>query len=290
MKIGFIGTGILGSAIVQKLLSHGMSVNVYNRSLYKAEALSQYGANVCNNISDLFDSSQVIFFCLSNEEAMLEILDKNCKQDNLLSKTIVDLCTASPTYAINTAAKFKLMGAKYIECPVSGGAVGALNGSLTAICAGDMAIIECHKTILQSFCRHIHYTGCYGNAQQLKIINNLAESINMLCAAEMVTIARNLGFNIDVIRDVLTTARGKSDYMTILLDNIYSDDKTVAVTLDVRLKDLKLGMDLIKSAVISPIFSDCANRLFTETINMYGKQADQSKCLEIVKNKMLVGN
>ena len=290
MKIVFIGTGILGSAIVKKLLNHGLYINVYNRSLYKAEALSQYGANVCSNVDHLLHDSQVIFFCLSNEVPIDTLLEKNFTQGNLLNKTIIDLSTASPDYAKDTASKVNLMHAQYIECPVSGGATGALNGSLTAICAGDGKIIDAHKAILKYFCKHIHYAGGYGNAQQLKIINNLAESINMICAAEMVTIARNLGFNIDIIRNVLTTARGKSDYMTILLDNIYSDDKNIAVTLDVRLKDLNLGMRLMQNAGITPIFSDYANMLFTETLNIYGKHADQSKCLEIVKNKMLLGD
>lgn len=290
MKIGFIGTGILGSAIVKKLLSHGLYVNVYNRSSHKAEALSQFGANVCFSISKLLHDSQVIFFCLSNEDATYQILKSDFSQDKSSGKTIIDLCTASTDYAKEVAFKLKFMGAGYIECPVSGGVVGAMNGTLTAICAGDRVIFDAHKYILKYFCKHIHYTGCYGNAQQLKIINNLAESINMLCAAEVITIARNLGFNIDIIRDVLTTARGKSDYMTILLDNIYSHDKNVAVTLDVRLKDLKLAMNLIQDTGINPVFSECANTLFTETLNIYGKSEDQSKCLEIVKNKMLSGN
>lgn len=290
MKIGFIGTGILGAAIVKKLLNHGLYVNIYNRSLHKAEALSQFGANVCFSISKLLHDSQVIFFCLSNEDATYEILERGFTQDTSSGKTIIDLCTASPAYAKEVSSKLKIIGASYIECPVSGGAVGAMNGALTAICAGDHGVFDANKHILKYFCKHIHYTGCYGNAQQLKIINNLAESINMLCAAEVITIARNLGFNIDIIRDVLTTARGKSDYMTILLDNIYSHDKNVAVTLDVRLKDLKLAMNLIQNAGINPVFSECANTLFAETLSIYGKYEDQSKCLEIVKNKMLSGD
>lgn len=286
INLGWIGTGILGRAIIKELLGSGINVIIYNRTVNKTNELINCGATLANNIDDLFLKSNIIFTCLGNSEAFNNLILSRIKKLNINNekKTIIDLGTISPESAIDNARLLRSCMMNYIECPVSGGPEGAANRTMTAICAGDKDIFSENHQILRIFCTNIHYVGEHGNAQKLKIINNLAESINLLCASEVILLGTKLGFKISTLRDILTTARGKSTYMDLLLERLYQNINEPTVTLDIRTKDLALAESLLNKNNFNSTLSFSTIKTFKKVKTIYGPLEDQSKCYDLLRN------
>ncbi|PJD91618.1 MAG: hypothetical protein CK424_06215 [Legionella sp.] len=285
--IGWIGTGILGSAIVEQLLSKHFQVKIYNRTKNKCKPLVDQGAIQADSILDILHC-ETIFVCLGNEDAFQELILANAPYLDVTQKkiTLIDLSTTSPDFAIDVSKRLQAFNISYLESPVSGGQEGAKNGTMTAICAGDLDVFGQAVILLKHFCSSVHYVGNNGDAQKLKIINNLAESINLHGASEVVSLGLKLGFDIDTLRAVLTTARGKSAYMDILLNRLAENIEHVAVTLDVRTKDLFLAHALLKQTELDLVLSKMTIDLFEATKKVFGAQADQTECFHHIQNKI----
>jgi 3-hydroxyisobutyrate dehydrogenase-like beta-hydroxyacid dehydrogenase len=285
-KIGWIGTGILGTEIVKTLLRKGINVSIYNRTKEKADNLVQYGAKIEDNLLDLFSKSTIIFSCLGSQDAFRSLIELNINVLNKRKKKkiLIDISTISPQDAISNAVSLKLINVNYIESPVSGGKEGANQGIMTAICSGNIKFFVLIKNLLSYFCSNIHYVGEHGNAQKLKIINNLAESINLLCASEVILLGLKLGFDVGILKDILTTARGRSTYMDLLLERLYNQTDDIAVTLDVRTKDLALAKALLEQVELKANLSNIAIELFEKTKKIYGLSEDQSKCFDAIQS------
>lgn len=283
-QIGWIGTGILGTEIVKVLLKNGVNVSVYNRTKEKAYSLMKYGAKIEGSILDLFLQFKVVFCCLGSQEAFDSLINNSELNKINRDLILVDISTISPKDSINNAKKLGLLNIKYIESPVSGGKEGAINGIMTAICSGDSVSFGYISNILNYFCTNIHYVGKHGNAQKLKIINNLAESINLICASEVILLGLKLGFDISTLKAVLTTARGRSVYMDLLLERLFNKITDVAVTLDVRTKDLSLAQELLNDTNLETQLSSVVIELFKKTKEIYGPSEDQSKCFDIIQS------
>lgn len=283
MKVGMVGAGVMGAAIVKRLLSQEFNVYVYNRTISKALELEFYGAIVEGKISNLVKQAEAIFFCLGNEKAIEETISKLVEEVAIQFKYFINISTISAKLSDFLRSKIEGNGGIYLESPVSGGPEGALLGNLTAICSGDNSIVKKCLPVLKAFCSHVAYVGNSNEAQILKILNNLAESINLVCAAEVISLAKEKGFDYDVIKSVLSFARGRSAYMDLLLDALISNQQEVAVSLDIRLKDMRLSLDILKELGVESVLTDKVYKIFEKTNERFGVQADQTKCFEIVK-------
>lgn len=278
-----IGAGVMGAAIVRRLLSQKINVVVYNRTFSKAIELEPYGAVAERNIFNLINQAEIIFFCLGNEQAIEEIISKLLEEAAIKSKYFINISTVSANFSDILRDRVEKSGGIYLDAPVSGGPEGAISGSLTAICSGSNSGIKKCLSILKAFCSHVACVGDTSEAQTLKILNNLAESINLICAAEVISLAKQKGFHYDVIKSVLSFARGRSAYMDLLLDALISNQQEVAVSLAIRLKDMRLSLDIIRELSNESILADRVYKIFEETTSKFGAQADQTKCFEIVK-------
>ncbi|WP_019724511.1 NAD(P)-dependent oxidoreductase, partial [Enterococcus mundtii] len=133
MKIGFIGTGVMGSAIVRHLQKAGHELTVYNRTKAKAAPLMEEGAVWADSPQEVAEMSQVIFTMVGYPQDVEEIYygEKGIFQAAINGKTVIDLTTSTPTLAEKIAASAQELGADALDAPVSGGDLGAKNGTLT---------------------------------------------------------------------------------------------------------------------------------------------------------------
>lgn len=287
-NVGWIGTGILGSAIVKRLLACEINTFIYNRTHRKANLLKKNGACVCNSVSEVFKKCQVVFLCVTGSKAFDDLILVNLpelKNKNKSKKILIDVSTVNPDFSKSTSNILKKHGVAYFDCPVSGGVKGALSGKMTAICSGNKNIFLKIHQIISFFCDNIEYVGSIGKAQELKIINNLAESINLVCASEVILLALSLGHNIKNIKKVLSKARGRSAYMDLLLEKLTTKNTKVDVTLEVRMKDLLLANDLIKKNLSKLKLSSLVLNIFKKTIKHSDLYSDQTKCFDYIEKQ-----
>jgi 3-hydroxyisobutyrate dehydrogenase len=126
-KIGFIGTGVMGAAIVRNMLKNGLEVNVYNRTKSKTDALVEAGAVWQETPAAVTENSEIIFTMVGFPQDVEEIYfgDNGIFSVNVKGKIVVDLTTSTPTLAEKIAIEAKELGAEALDAPVSGGDLGA---------------------------------------------------------------------------------------------------------------------------------------------------------------------
>lgn len=256
-KIGWVGTGTMGTAIIKTLLAKGYSVSVYNRTQSNAEDLLSLGCNWCETPTQLGLECDTIFLCISGVEAAKEVLWNPrtglCSGKDKVS-TVIDLSTIAPSVAESFEQRLRCEGVTYISCPISGGTEGAEAGALAAIVSGPAGQIASLSELLESFTEKITVVESAAKAQTLKVLNNLAESINLLGALEVLSAGRRLGCRLEEMEQAFMSCRGRSAYMQVALDYLKNGLETSNVGLDVRHKDIGLADDLVcqwKELVIS---------------------------------------
>lgn len=281
-KIGWIGTGSLGSAIVTRLLNKGYELYVYNRTKEKTKPLEEIGAHVISSPKELAGHCSIIFLCLGNKQAIKSVLfdgEQAVFSGENKSLTIIDTSTIGSEYAIQLNKSIELYNSHYIECPVSGGPENALNGKLTAALSGSENSVLDIMDIVESFCGIVHVFHEPGKAQLLKVLNNLAESINLIGAAEVVSLGSKSGLQIEEMYRVFQTMRGKSEYMNVLFERLLNPNQEVAVSLEIRTKDLSLSKELTDT-YYSPV-SSLIQSLFDDVVELLGDDMDQTECIKL---------
>ena len=283
MKLGWIGVGNLGAAIVSRLLEAGWEMHIYNRTKGKAQALIDAGCHWCESPQEMSKVCDSVFICVSGKAAMESVLwdtETGLCHSQMVTKTIVDTSTISPDDAKYYTRKiFENHDVHYLTCPVSGGAQGALNGTLAAILAGQSSAVEAHLKIIRCFADKITRVEHNAKAQQLKILNNLAESINLCGALEVLQAGKALGCDLHEMEQAFTTCRGRSAYMQVAIDFIKSGSQTSQVGLDVRLKDLNFAKTLIGEGFH---VSERVMALFDELLAQVGVSGDQCDYSKLV--------
>jgi len=174
-KIGFIGLGLMGSAIVNRLQDKEYSVTVLGRSrnagIIKAE---ERGATVASNASDLAENAEVIFLCVDTSKSVESImlgengLIANVKEGSI----IIDLGTSVPETTKELGAALKAKGVSYMDAPLGRTPKHALDGLLNIMSAGDVVDFQRVKPIFEDIGENIFHVGTLGAGHTLKLINN----------------------------------------------------------------------------------------------------------------------
>lgn len=276
-SVGFIGLGRMGMAVCKKLISSGITLHVHNRTKDKAAELLTIGAIWATDVHSLAKAVNVVFVCTTGSEAT-DLLYR-APNHGLLScltkgSIVIDLSTIAPEEAARLHASFREHGLLYVECPVSGGVEGVEDGSLSAIISAHAEAFQKAKPLLEIFCRSITYVIEPGKAQNLKILNNLAESINLAGAIEVITLGRAWGLDLHSMANVFKTCRGRSAYMDVALKYALSDGDSSNVSLAVRCKDLNL-LENYKIDNARYTFSALAISKFHSARERFGSDADQ---------------
>jgi len=195
MKITFIGTGLMGNPLAEKLIEAGYEISVYNRTIEKTENLRNMGAVVYNNSKEAIENSDIVFFMVSEGKVVKSILFPENSKPDLNRKTIIQMSTIAPKESIELANEVIKAGGSFIEAPVLGSIQQVKEAALFVMLAGDVNIIDEYKTLLQHFGELI-YIGSYGKAAALKLALN--QLIASLTSAFSISLGIVLKENIDV--------------------------------------------------------------------------------------------
>jgi 3-hydroxyisobutyrate dehydrogenase len=203
--IGWIGTGVMGKSMCAHILNAGYSVSVYNRTKEKANDLVQIGAIWCSSPKEVAEKCDILFtivgFPLDVEEVYL---GENGVLKTIKKKSIiVDMTTSEPSLAQRIYIEAKKMGVFSLDAPVSGGDVGAKNGTLAIMIGGDK---EAYETVLPFFNlmgKNISYMGKEGAGQHTKMSNQILIASTMIGTIESLLYAYKAGNDLDEVINVI---------------------------------------------------------------------------------------
>ncbi len=193
IKIGFIGTGLMGLPMAKNLLKSGFNLKAYNRSINKAEPLKELGAEVSKTLREVVKDNDFIITMLTDDVAIDAIMSNSDFLDNLKSgSTVIDMSSIKPTTAKKYGDILKSKKINYLDAPVSGGTIGAEEASLAIMVGGDQSVFDKSVNILKAM-GNPTLVGPIGSGQVSKLANQIVVGVTIGAVAEAITLCEKAG-------------------------------------------------------------------------------------------------
>ena len=267
MKIAWIGTGVMGESMASHLLDAGHELYVYNRTVSKTENLVNRGAKLLTEIKDAPLNADVVFTMVGYPK---DVEGVYLGHDGLITtakegQVFVDMTTSSPTIAKKISEEFAKVGASALDLPVTGGDIGAKNGTLSIMAGGDKKVYE-EKVLplVQHLGKNITYFGEAGKGQYAKLANQIAIATTMISVAESFKFAKEVGLNLEDFFKTVSTGSGGSFSMTSYGPRILKNDFKPGFFVHHFIKDMRLALEECEKMNITLPGLEVAYKLYNE--------------------------
>ena len=209
--LGFIGIGVMGKSMVSHLLKGGYQVNIYNRTAAKAEELIDKGAIWQGSPAEVAAVADITITIVGYPKDVEAVYfgEKGIIRNSRRGSTLIDMTTSSPELAGNIYAACREAGLAALDAPVSGGDVGAKNGTLSIMIGGDVEVYQRVKPIFELMGENIVYQGSAGAGQHCKMANQMAIASTMMGVCEAIRYAEKAGLDpTTVLKSIAAGAAG----------------------------------------------------------------------------------
>jgi 3-hydroxyisobutyrate dehydrogenase-like beta-hydroxyacid dehydrogenase len=245
-KVGFVGLGVMGSQMVNRLLDKSHSVTGYNRTRSKAEWLVEKGMAWADSPRAVAAASDYTFAMVTNSAAIQAVTEG---PNGLLAglsagKIFIDMSTVSPDVSRALATKVRALGADMVDSPVSGSVITLQQGKLSVMVGGKKETFEKIKGLLLDIGPKVTHVGDNGLALSMKIATNLSLAVQMLAFSEGVLLAEKSGIAREVAVDVLTHSAIASPMIQYRGPFVLQQPEEAWFDVNMMQKDMVLAMDL----------------------------------------------
>ena len=247
MEIGWIGTGIMGAPMARRLIGGHHRVRVFNRSPEKARALAADGATVTADAAACIAGAEVVFIMVPDTpdvEATVAKIEPVLKAGQL----VVDMSTIAPAAERAIAKRLKAKGVDYLDAPVSGGDVGARDGTLAIMVGGEAAAFERVRPLFELMGKRITHMGASGAGQMTKLANQIAVAINLEAAAEAIKFAKAGGLDPSRVVEAIGAGAAASWQLSNLGPKIVAGDYRPGFFIKLVRKDLRLVVEAARES------------------------------------------
>ena len=241
MRIGFIGTGVMGASMVKNLLKNGYEVNVYNRTPSKAKALEEFGAHFTESIKDCVSDADIAITIVGMPEDVRECYEEILKY--LKGHIAIDMTTSSPSLAKEIYHKAKELGISVLDAPVSGGDTGAKNGTLSIMVGGDLDTFNECMPVFEAMGKTINYIGETGSGQHTKMANQILIAGTIGAVAEALTYARYMNLDERKVFEAIANGAAGSWQLSNNGLKMLNHDDNPGFFIKHFIKDMKLADD-----------------------------------------------
>ncbi len=278
-RIGWIGTGVMGAPMCGHLLAAGYEASVYTRTLGKAETLIAEGATWCDSPKAVAEQSDVVFTTVGNPD---EVHDVYFGKQGVFAglqpaATVVDMGTTPPSLTKVITSHAISMGAHAVDAPVSGGDIGARNGTLSIMAGGEQWVVEDLRPLFDCMAGTVAWMGEAGSGQHTKMANQLAVAGTMIGVCEALVYAGRAG--VDLEKLVAVISRGAAGCWTLdnLAPRIIAEDDAPGFMVDHFVKDLGIALSECSQMGITLPGLELANGLYIEVQSMgHGRSGTQA--------------
>jgi len=212
MKIGIVGTGMLGEAVGLHLLDIGFEVTVFNRTKEKTKNLGKKGATILESPKHVAENSDLVITVVKDANAVNEVIFGNSgimsgKHNGLC---IADMSTINPNSTKEISERVISNGIDYLEIPVMGGPNVAIDGKLVMMISGEKEVFEKYKKVFDSIAEQSFYLGGTGTAHSIKLAMNLQIAMLALSLSEGITFTKKAGFDPEIFLKILNSTYFKT--------------------------------------------------------------------------------
>lgn len=264
--IGFVGTGVMGRSMAANLQRAGYSINVYTRTKAKADDLIKDGATWKATVKELANDSDVIITMVGYPSDVEEVyfgsngILENAKQGSF----VIDMTTSKPSLAVKIYEAAKEKNIHALDAPVSGGDIGAKNGTLAIMIGGEQEAYDSLLPIFQVMGENIILQGKAGAGQYTKLVNQIAIASNMIGVSEAIAFARKAGLNPEKVLDSISTGAAASYSLSKLAPRMLKEDFAPGFYVKHFIKDMTIALESAKELGLSTPGLELSLNLYKE--------------------------
>ena len=283
MKIGFIGTGLMGAPMIKNLLKSSNKISIFNRTIKKAKKLEKYGAIVSINIAQLVKDKDVIITMLTDDKAVNEIISTKFLNNINTKTTVIDMSSTKPITALNNYKKLKKLGVDFLDAPVSGGTKGAENASLAIMVGGDKNIFQKNLKILKLLGTP-NYVGKASSGQATKLANQIIVGITIGAVSEAIILCKKLGLNLQNVLKALEGGWADSKILQTHGLRMIKNDFKPRGKVSSQLKDMENILITAKMNSLNLPLSKIIRNMYKELSKKGYNNLDHSYLYKEIKN------
>ena len=286
-RIGWIGTGVMGSSMCGHLIKTGFSATVYSRTQAKAQPLIDDGAQWAESPRAVAEQSDVVFSIVGFPEDVRAVMLgeqgalAGCENGNIL----VDMTTSQPALAIEIAERAQKVGVHSVDAPVSGGDVGARGGTLSIMIGGDKEVVDALQPCWQAMGKAIVYQGGAGAGQHTKMVNQTLIATNMIGVCEALLYAHQAGLDLETVMESVASGAAGSWSLTNLGPRIIQGNFDPGFFVEHFIKDMGIALSEAKKMQLSLPGLALAHQLYV-ALAAQGHSRDGTHALELALASM----
>lgn len=281
-KLAFIGLGVMGGQMAKHLAGAGHELTVYNRTLAKAEAwVTAHGlgrATAVGSPADAARDVEAVIACVGNDDDLASVTLGRDGAFRAMSKgsVFIDHTTVSAKIARQLAVEARGLGLHSVDAPVTGGQVGATNGTLTLMCGGTDKGIAAASPFMQAYSSRIVHVGPPGAGQTTKMCNQIAFAGILQSLSEALRFAQAAGLDLDRVFESISGGAAGSWQMTNRWPTMVQGEFDFGFAVDWMRKDLGLAFDEARANGATLPVAALIDQFFAEVQAMGGGRQDTS--------------
>lgn len=284
MKLGFIGLGIMGTPMAINLAKAGHSLHVTTIGPVAQELLT-LGAVNAESARQVTENSDIIFIMVPDTPQVEEVLfgDNGCAKAALKGKTIVDMSSISPIETKRFARQVNELGGDYLDAPVSGGEIGAREGTLSIMVGGEQAVFDRVKPLFELMGKNITLVGGNGDGQTCKVANQIIVALNIEAVSEALVFASKAGADPARVRQALMGGFASSRILEVHGERMIKRTFNPGFKIALHQKDLNLALQSAKALSLSLPNTATCQELFNSCAANGGSQLDHSSLIQALE-------
>ena len=263
--IGFVGLGAMGLPMVRRMLAAGFTVHACDVNEAALQAATADGARPCGTPADVAGASDAVFVSLPTPDVVRSVAlgDQGIVRGNR-AKIYVDLSTTGARVAQEVAAGLSAQGIVALDAPVSGGVVGATNGTLAVMASGDRSAFEAIQPALLAIGKNTTLVGDrVGQGQTLKLVNNLMAAANFAVASECLVMGAKAGLDADTMVDVINKSSGRSFVSeAFVTKSVLERSFDFGFRMELMNKDMRLALEEAEALGTTMMTTTAAKQLY----------------------------
>ena len=286
-KIGWIGTGVMGSSMCGHLINAGFAATVFTRTKSKAEGLVAQGATWADSPKAVAEASDVVFAIVGFPNDVREVFlgENGAVAGSKAGTVLVDMTTSDPSLAVEVYEAAKSIGATSVDAPVSGGDVGAKNGALSIMIGGDKDAVEALQPCWDAMGKTVVHQGGAGAGQHTKMVNQILISTGMIGVCEALLYGHKAGLDLPTVLQSVGSGAAGSWSLSNLGPRIMDNNFDPGFFVEHFIKDMSIALAESKNLGLSMPGLALAHQLYL-AVQAQGHGRDGTHALQLALSKL----
>jgi 2-hydroxy-3-oxopropionate reductase len=291
LKIGYIGLGIMGKSIARNIMKAGFPIIVNNRSRASVDELVAEGAKAGGSPAEIASQVDVIFTNLPDTPDVEKVVlgDNGILQGAHEGLIFIDNSTIKPAAARKIAVELKKKGAQALDAPVSGGDIGARNGTLTIMIGGEVSALNKVMPVFQAMGKTITHVGEAGAGQVAKAANQIMVAAQMVAMGELLVFSKKSGVDPRKVVDAIKAGAAQCWTLDVKPPRLFDGNRNPGFKAKMQLKDMRIIQETAREYGIPIPSAEIDTKLFQQMIDAGLGELDNSAVVSVMEKLAGVG-